>query len=269
MTASFCAYIDEAGDEGFKFRRPGSRDGSSDWFVIAALITRAEFDLPTVKKIDEVRQEFGLAPKKHLHWKDLKHPEKVRYSQILAGLGQACAAVVAVHKPSLAAPEKFKGGYRLYFYLTRFLLERISWLVRDGHRTEPAAGDGTVDIIFSNRQGMSYTELVAYIEKLRSDKDSGQEINIDFNHLKPDRISAHTPGKSMGLQLADAVASGFFNGLERDHYGNTEPRYAKNLKPMLYRHAEKLEGYGLKIFPGEKKGALKCRPELEWLEEFE
>lgn len=269
MTASFRAYIDEAGDEGFKFRCGGCRDGSSDWFVIAALITTAATDLPTVKKIDEVRQEFGLPPKKHLHWKDLKHSEKVRYSQILAGLGQARAAVVAVHKPSLTAPDTFKGGYRLYFYITRYLLERISWLVRDGHRVEPNAGDGTVDIIFSNRQGMSYTELAAYIDKLRSDKESGQEIKIDFNHLRPDQISAHTPGKSMGLQLADAVASGFFNALERDHYGNTEPRYAKNLKGMLYRYSEKVDGYGLKIVPGDAKAVLKQRPELEWLKEFE
>ena len=56
MTASFRAYIDEAGDEGFKFRREGGRDGSSDWFVIAALITTAATDLPTVKKIGKVKR---------------------------------------------------------------------------------------------------------------------------------------------------------------------------------------------------------------------
>ena len=269
MTASFRAYIDEAGDEGFKFRREGRREGSSDWFVIAALITQSETDLQTVKTIDGVRQQFGIPPKKHLHWKDLKHPEKVRYSQILADLGQTRAVVVAVHKPSLRDRETFQGGFRLYFYITRYLLERVSWLARDLHRPAPAAGDGTVEVIFSNRQGMSYADLTAYIKKLGADKEHGQKIEIDFNHLKIDQITTRTPGKSMGLQLADALASGFFNGLERDHYGNTEPRYAKNLKLTLYRHAHKVEGYGLKIVPGAAKDSLQQRPELEWLKEFE
>ena len=269
MTASFRAYIDEAGDEGFKFRPEGCRDGSSDWFVIAALITQPETDLQTVKTIDEVRQHFGIPPKKNLHWKYLKHSEKVRYSQILAGLEQTRAVVVAVHKPSLTDRETFQGGFRLYFYITRYLLERVSWLARDLHRPSHAAGDGTVEVIFSNRQGMSYEELIAYIEKLQIDKGHGQKIEIDFNHVRLDQITARTPGKSMGLQLADAVASGFFNGLERDHYGNTEPRYAKNLKMTIYRHAHKVEGYGLKIVPGTAKDSLKQRPELEWLKEFE
>jgi hypothetical protein len=33
MTASFVAYIDEAGDEGFKFRTSLAKQSSSDWFV--------------------------------------------------------------------------------------------------------------------------------------------------------------------------------------------------------------------------------------------
>ena len=36
MSASFVVYVDESGDEGFSFGQ-----GSSDWFVLSAVITRA------------------------------------------------------------------------------------------------------------------------------------------------------------------------------------------------------------------------------------
>jgi len=78
MTASFVAYVDEAGDEGFKFRAQPAVRRSSDWFVLCAFITRKKTDLETVKQIDRVRNEFGLPPRKPVHWKKLKHPQKIR-----------------------------------------------------------------------------------------------------------------------------------------------------------------------------------------------
>ena len=105
MPASFRIYIDEAGCEGFKFRQDLAVQSSSDWFVLGAFITRKETDLETVKVIDAVREEFGIPSKKHVHWKDLKHPQKVRYSQRIAGQ-KARAIMVCVHKPSLLEPER-------------------------------------------------------------------------------------------------------------------------------------------------------------------
>jgi hypothetical protein len=81
MHASFRAYVDESGDEGFAFRASPSVQASSDWFVLAAFITRKKNDLETVKIIDRVREELQRHPKKHIHWKDLKHAEKTRYAQ--------------------------------------------------------------------------------------------------------------------------------------------------------------------------------------------
>jgi hypothetical protein len=72
MQASFRAYVDESGDEGFAFRTSPSLQASSDWFVLAAFVTRRSMDLETVKIIDRVRQELQLYPRKHVHWKDLE-----------------------------------------------------------------------------------------------------------------------------------------------------------------------------------------------------
>jgi hypothetical protein len=72
MAVSFVAYIDESGDEGFKFRTRVDEQISSDWFVLSAFVTRKKTDTETVKVIDNVRNEFNLHPRKHIHWKDSK-----------------------------------------------------------------------------------------------------------------------------------------------------------------------------------------------------
>ena len=267
MTASFRAYIDESGDEGFKFRTSHDEQASSDWFVLSAFITRKNTDLETVKIIDRIRQEFKLHLKKHVHWKDLKHPEKVRYSQIISEL-QARVISVCVHKPSLLEPEKFRERYRLYFYAVRYLIERISWLVRDKHNPAKWGGDGTIELLFSNRQGMSYKEMKEYLQKLKEKKESGHDIQIEFDLVPFDSIQTQTPGRSMGLQLADASAGAFFNALERDNYGNTEPKYLQILSPLLYRHLKDVNGYGLKLVPRETMENLENQENLKWLKDL-
>ena len=75
MASSFIAYVDEAGCEGFKFG-----GGSSLWFVLSAVVTRRESDIATVKVIDTVRAALQKPPKKPLHFRDLKHDQKVYYT---------------------------------------------------------------------------------------------------------------------------------------------------------------------------------------------
>lgn len=266
MPASFRIYIDEAGCEGFKFRQDLTVPSSSDWFVLGAFITRKETDLETVKVIDAVREEFGIPSKKHVHWKDLKHPQKVRYSQRIAGQ-KARAIMVCVHKPSLLEPETFQERYRLYFYAVRYLLERASWFVRDHYNPQKHSGDGTAETVFSNRQGMSYEEMKEYLRRLDRQKEAGADIRVDLQRLPLEQITTLTPGRCMGLQLADAIAGAMFNGLERDRYGNTEPRYIRQLWPMVYRYQDNTSGYGLKIVPREATAYIKEQESLKWLDE--
>ena len=268
MTASFRAYVDESGDEGFKFRKSLNEEASSDWFVLAAFVTREKTDLEVVKVIDQVRREFQLNPRKHIHWKNLKHPQKVRYAQIIAAL-QARIIAVCVHKPSLLEPETFQDRYRLYFYAVRYLIERVSWLARNRHNPSKWGGDGTVQLIFSNRQGMSYSEMKDYLRLLEKQKQMGKDIRIEFNKIPIDNLGTQTPGRSMGLQLADAVTGSFFNAIEQDKFGNTEPRYLRTMMPILYRHNNRCQGYGFKIVPREAMANLRNEENLRWLLELQ
>jgi len=267
MGASFITYIDESGDEGFKFRRSVDEQASSDWFVLAAFITSKRSDPQVVKVIDTVRRELRLRAEDHVHWKKLKHLEKLRVAQMVAPL-QTKVTAVCVHKPSLLEPEKFRDGYRLYFYAVRCLLERVSWLTRDLYDPARRDGDGTTELVFSNRQGMPYEEMRAYLRLLAQQQRAGHDIRIEFDRVPVTRLRTQTPGTSMGLQLADAAAGAFFNALERDRFGNTEPRYLQTLSPLLYRHETHVHGYGLKIMPTQALAGLKQETSLGWLPQF-
>ncbi len=248
MPCSFVVYIDESGDEGFVF---GS--GSSEWFVLSAVVTLKDEDLQTVKLVDRVRQRLGRPEHKPLHFRDLRHEHRLPF---IAEIARASLRVVTllIHKPSLREPEELRRGSLLYFRAAHDLLERVGRLCRDGR---PRAGDGTAEVVFSNRSGMSYEDL---IESMRIDRFEGTAI-------RHDQIYAHAAGRRTGLQIADAVASGFFKAVEPTDYGHTEDRYARMLKPVLYRKEGVYQGYGLKLWPQPKEESL-VGERLDWIREI-
>ena len=70
MKASFIAYVDESGDEGFVFNADGS--GSSRWFVLSAAVIRQSNDLQMVSCLKAVREVLKKPLKTPLHFVDLK-----------------------------------------------------------------------------------------------------------------------------------------------------------------------------------------------------
>jgi hypothetical protein len=140
--------------------------------------------------------------------------------------------------------------------------------VRDKHNPDKWGGDGTAELLFSNRQGMSYDEMRDYLRLLNRQRKADQDIRIDFEKVPVENLKTQAPGKSMGLQLADAVAGAFFNALERDKFGNTEPRYVQTMTPVLYRENKNLQGYGLKIVPREALSKLDREESLKWISAF-
>lgn len=262
MTPTFVVYVDESGDEGFSFGR-----GSSEWFVLSGVITRKADDLDTVKLIDRVRMQLGKPAKKPLHFRDLRHQQRLPFVAEIAA-ARLSAISVFLHKPSVKERETFQARYRFYYYAVRLLLERVSWYCRD-HKTAHDAGDGSADIVFSNRSGMPYDEMRDYLQTLQ-ELTWLQRVQVEWSVIKPDQITAYTPGKRMGLQIADAVAGSFWYAVEPSAHGFVEPRYACMLKPVVYRRRGRYEGYGLKFWPREVYSLLEKEERLAWVrEEYE
>lgn len=258
MTASFVVYIDESGDEGFVFA-----DGSTQWFVLSAVITEKVTDLDTVKLVDAVREQLGRKTEEHkpLHFRDLKHEQRLPYIHRISQ-ADLRAVTIMIHKPSIINVELFQERFRLYFYASRLLLERVSWYCRD-HRTPHTAGDGSADVRFSTRGGMRYDEFCTYLNTLKI-KSRFDEVRVDWNVIKAKQVTALSP-KLMGMQIADAIASGFFFGTQLNRYGFAEDRYARMLKPVMYQHLGRYNGYGLKIWPKEAEEMAKKQSHMAWL----
>jgi len=260
MSASFVAYIDESGDEGFKFAQ-----GSSQWFVLSAAITRKASDLATVKLVDDVRTLLKYQPTKVLHFRDMKHEHRVPYVERIAQAPLRATSIL-VHKPSLLEPEVFQERHRMYRYIVRYLLERVSWFCRDNHDPKKFGGDGSVEIVFSNRAGMSYEMIRDYLRWLKADSDHFG-CTIDWTSINPDQIYTYQPTKRMGLQIADAIASSAFYAANPSAFGHTEPRYITTLKPIIYRRAGACLGYGLKFWPKEVQRLVDTDPNLKWVKD--
>jgi hypothetical protein len=263
---TFLAYIDESGDEGFRFG-----GGSSAWFVLAAVIVRRSDDREMLTLIDEVREginqtrkpEHRIPPKKPLHFRDLKHEPRKFFVSRLATT-DVRAVCVLVRKPDLASPEKFTAENRLYFYSVRLLIERVSWYCRD-HKRKDDAGDGSVQLVLSNRSSLDYDALAQYLTTLEQNRVAF-DYRAEATVIRPAQIATFTSGRRAGLQLADAVASSFFYAVEPNAFGLSEDTYARLILPRMYRHNGMLWGYGVKIVPRETE---EKRRKGEYLPEFD
>ncbi len=263
MKPSFIAYVDESGDEGFVFNADGC--GSSRWFVLSAAVIRETNDLQMVQCLKEVRTVLQKEPKTPLHFVDLKHEQRVPYIRRVGELPIRTVSVL-VYKPLIAEPEKFQNTkYLLYRYATRLLLERVSWLCRDQRRA--GEGDGFAEVIFSNRSNMSYDDIRTYLRLLLKQAEANPlQVQLDPTVIDPDRIRSVEHSRLAGLQVADAVASGFHFALKVNRYGETETAYLPHLKKSIYRHKGEAGGYGLKVWPEDFSTVKAKAPEAVNLE---
>lgn len=247
MASSFRAYIDESGDDGFLFKAGGG--GCSDWMILSAAVIRTKNDTELVRALAEVRTTLNKAHNFPLHFRDLDHDKRRAYVARLAATPTKMISIAA-YKKSPVATNPFLGQKHLFYrYLTRLLVERISWLCRD--ERHPGEGDGRTELIFSDKSSMSYQDVRDYIDHLKKKcATPGHGINIDWGAIDSANVSSVAHSKLAGLQAADAVATGLYYAVTPNKYGQTEPGYAEALLPRYYRYNNsKLFGYGVKWWP--------------------
>ena len=248
-TASFVVYIDESGDEGFKF------PGSSEWFVVSAVVTRKSGDLEAVKLVDRVREKIGKPKGYELHYRKLEHEPRVIIANEIGEAKDLIWSAVAIHKPTLTK----LGKERLYFYACRLLLERVCALCIEYRKA--GEGDGSAEIIFSNRTAMSYADFREYLRLLGEMRDT----NIVPRILPPNQVTASIPRDRRGLQIADAVASAVYFALTPGaKYGIAECRYVRAMRPRCFVMKGTPAGWGLKVFPKVAKIPEERHAFLKW-----
>lgn len=243
MPHSFVAFIDESGDDGFVFLDPPDR-ASSEWFVLSAAIVRAANELSAIRHVNEAISPIETQRKSPMHFTALRHEQRIPITHRIANSAFKVITIL-VNKRTLGDAHGLNRGRRLYFYATRFLLERISWLARDSRI--PNSGDGRTKLVFSKCKNLSYADLTSYLQLLRNGFDMQTEIHwpsIDYQTLE---VRQHN--ELVGLKIADAVATGIRYAVELSPYGYCEDRHALTLKPVVYNRNGNYRSYGMKFFP--------------------
>ncbi len=255
MPHSYIAYIDESGDDGFRqFRETAEHGGTSHWLTLACCIVSAETDklLPSLR--DRIGAPFVRKKKRDLHFTNLNHDQRVHVCKEMAAHSFRLIAVMSNKTTIPTHPRKdlFQKKNTLYWYLARYVIERIS-LYCQRRLGKGDAGDGRVRIIFSRRGGMAYQDFRDYLTHLRSLQEAAgeEEATIYWPAIDIEGVEALDHETRAGLQFADMVAGAFNRAVEPDAYGNPEPRYAQLLAPRVIGSASGIRiGYGVKPVPG-------------------
>lgn len=220
------AYIDESGDDGIK-------PGSSDWFVLTALMIPERSGPALGRAADRIKERVGRQGKL-LHWRELSHSRKKAVIDELKGEDFVLVSVLTDKRH----PRITGGGQKLYFYSFRLLVERISWFT-----AEYPSGEANTALLFpETRTHLSYEELKDYLSYIQKLPDCQIRPKV-IGHVAP-----KPKGSSSILQLSDSVSGAVYDAVQFK-YGTIEDGYLLPLADKLYRRHGKVWGYGLKVQP--------------------
>lgn len=152
------------------------------------------------------------------------------------------------------AAEQIPSDNWFYCWLSRMLLERVTHFVGAQARKDFDEAR-MVKLVFSERGGLSYTQMNAYFDWLRF-KGENQVLtrgNLTYDVFHRQLMEIHNHARHDGLKLPDIVASAFFKAADKHDTGACDPRFAWALRPRMARWPDKrggrISGYGVKLMP--------------------
>jgi hypothetical protein len=256
---SYVAFIDESGDDGISRVSPIDPNGASEWFILAAVVVRAERQTETVGWVKNILADLKSPQRRHLHFQPLESQRKAKVCAAIAKLPLRCF-VFASNKKNMRGyrnprAEKIYSPARNWFYWwsTRLLLERVTEYcerrsIRD--HQEPRK----VRLEFSRRGGLYYSHFRVYLDWLKTQSRAEMlyisQGDLRWSVVDTKQVHAFDHTERAGLQIADAVAGAFFQGVTIDQWGACQPHYAISLEPrMAFDAHNRVYGYGFKLMP--------------------
>lgn len=254
---SFIAYFDEAGDPGIKRVMPLDPVGGTEWFSVGCVVILAENEAQPVEYVRRVRSEFNSFQRPDIHYKNLKPWQRITACSELAKENVRVFALLSnkqsmrgYRNPNAEAVSLHPNDF-FYNYCIRILLERVTeYLLIKANKTfgEPRK----VKLVFSKRGGHSYRHVETYTKLLEIQKRNGRLYQSfsapDFSIVEASLIEAVQHEQNAGLQMADIVASAFYQGAHA-RAKNWDTRPAQALKPRVATVGNKYANKGLQLLP--------------------
>lgn len=255
----YVAYIDEAGDPGLSKIRTSTERGSSEWLVLSAIVVRTETEPQVVEWVRDIRASIGSVQGPALHYRTLSDDKKAAVCSAIAGL--------PLRGFVLLSNKKNMQGYRntrveaargastqeyFYNFCLRLLLERVTHFV-ERHSLIAHSQPKHAELVFSERGGLRYSQTIEYLallmEQARSQTTFLERREVRWRVLHPMLMSAIAHNRSAGSQLADPVASAFFQATNTSGDGKWNTRFAELLAPRMLSVRGKYENLGVSLQP--------------------
>jgi len=234
------AYIDESGDEGFKFAK-----NCTKWFVTSAIALSFPESNEMLKALNGFASKYCSNKKinSHKSFKDLSHGKRKNVLGMLKNHNY-----LTVHscfnKEKIDPNDTLTTYPSMYFVGIKNLIERLSWITKQ-------YGKDRVHILISNRNSIPSANLSKYLFKW-SVRAARNMTYLD----KLGCVSLSTINNHPKLLLSDYTASSMFQCLEKTGEANIPEKvfFEIFLKGKLFSSNHS-------IYKGVLKNGFKCTPE--------
>lgn len=220
MKNEITVFIDEGGD-------PGVKDGLKftdtryEWFTLGAYIVRTVNEADAVLTVKQIMEDVKGYQKPDLHYANLPLASRESTCRFIATRPSRAFCLLS-HKTNMREYTnpilgKMKSP-EFYNWCCRLLLERIMYW----YHQQICAGivaAAPMKIVFSERGGHDYEHMFAYFDRLIDQARRGgfkkKPKCFEANLMDRFSWSIEPHSKVAGLQLADAVASSFYQAANR------------------------------------------------------
>jgi len=250
----YILYIDEAGDDGLARVKPLDPNGASEWLCIGGLLIRAHSEPDVVRWVRDIRSDINARQGPVLHFRKLSPTKRKRACEIISSLPVRGFAICS-NKKNMRSHTNERAAHRggrqwFYNFCVRLLMERVTELVYRNSITrygEPKF----VRVVFSQRGGHSYGQTKAYWEVLKAQAAGNstylKKREIRHQVLRFSLVDYVPHFQNAGLQLADVIASAFFQATEIDM--GCDASCASILRPIMAADRGVIADFGVALQP--------------------
>lgn len=257
----YVAFVDEAGDPGLRRIESSGVGGASEWFVLGCALFRRSTEEKLAELNVEMRKHLGITQRDFIHYKDLHTGKRNRICSFIADKPNILFAVCS-HKKNMEgynnerAARKSQDQNWFYNFIARILFERVSdFVYKDSIKTYGEAKK--IKIVFASRGVQRFSTFGAYLELLRV-QTRGNSLKLGRRKIVPTvldgmLVSSETAKNSPGLQIADIVASAFFDAVNESGGKACNASFALALEPRMAferrNNLKRIADYGLVMLP--------------------
>jgi hypothetical protein len=275
----YVACIDEAGDPGIRRVRPIDPKGGSEWFILGCSLIQVKSESEQVLWVRNILDKLRMKQQTVLHFRELDEWRKPIACQLLGDIKDVRFFAMLSNKKNMKGHRNLRAASRsegigidqvFYNWCLRIILERVTDFVCR-HSMQTYGEPRHVKIILGERGTHSYARATWYGQMLKDQSKTGTTYltkrTINWEVFDSRLIQVSQPQLNAGLQLADIVASSFFQGVDILPPTIFNTNNARLLKSRMAEKNGVTENFGVTFLPFNYHEA-NLRPEQIDLFEF-